>query len=606
MNRVKKIKLLGGADNAASRQRSYSILFFSNRCFAAFLLLMAYFCLSGIHAEIIPNDRRIQWAGNVGPDGAIPANWPMFCDVTRNIPGSDLVAVRDGSANCYDALAAAIRLCPPNQYIYMPAGIYVISDTANGTTLGDKSRIAIKGDGMGKTRLLMQGSTRFEWTLGQNSKGTNFVVATRPDPVIPIGASKITVSGSVSLLRPGMYGVLDQIDDGVLVNPSGYEGNYGPVGSAHASNRMLQQMVRITSVSANGEITFTPPAQWNYTNSLKPALYTWSGLPNTYEWFGMQDLTIDSSRNRTSGSYGMRLIRVANWWLHGVEFVGGYNDDLYLLLATRGEVRHCIFRETVYTTPGGGYGVEIHAGSTGNLFEDNIFVRKRVPIIISSGSGNVFAYNYSVENLNYNTVLQKNPSVHACYPKMNLFEGNVGQRFGADNTHGSNGYNTFFRNWARASNDGKTTTYNWAVNLDRYALNYNFVGNILGIPGMVGRYESEGTSRSSSISYIWSLGYETDGDGNATGNDPNVLKTLLRHGNYDFITGSTQWSPSIPDRTIPESLYLAAKPTWWGDLQWPAFGPDLPQKMGKIPAQVRYEQLKLSGPTPPQNVRISP
>lgn len=36
------------------------------------------------------------------------------------------------------------------------------------------------------------------------------------------------------------------------------------------------------------------------------------------------------------------------------------------------------------------------------------------------------------------------------------------------------------------------------------------------------------------------------------------------------------WDPNIDDHTLPFSLYLGAKPAWWGDdVPWPAIGPDL-------------------------------
>jgi hypothetical protein len=44
-----------------------------------------------------------------------------------------------------------------------------------------------------------------------------------------------------------------------------------------------------------------------------------------------------------------------------------------------------------------------------------------------------------------------------------------------------------------------------------------------------------------------------------------------------------------PDHNLPASLYLSAKPSWWGNLAWPPFGPDISPMTNKIPAQVRYE-----------------
>ena len=75
------------------------------------------------------------------------------------------------------------------------------------------------------------------------------------------------------------------------------------------------------------------------------------------------------------------------------------------------------------------------------------------------------------------------------------------------------------------------------------------------------------------------------------GLDPKVKATLLRHGNYDYMTRSTIWDPSIADHNLPASMYLTSKPSWFGDLPWPPIGPDVPGLVNTIPAQVRFESM---------------
>ena len=86
---------------------------------------------------------------------------------------------------------------------------------------------------------------------------------------------------------------------------------------------------------------------------------------------------------------------------------------------------------------------------------------------------------------------------------------------------------------------------------------------------------------------IWHLGYGGPGGAGHT----LVKDTLLRHGNWDSVTNSVIWDPAIADHSLPASLYLSAKPSWWGTLPWPAIGPDLTPMAGKIPAQLRFEAL---------------
>jgi len=81
---------------------------------------------------------------------------------------------------------------------------------------------------------------------------------------------------------------------------------------------------------------------------------------------------------------------------------------------------------------------------------------------------------------------------------------------------------------------------------------------------------------------------------------------MLRHGNYDYVTGATQWDPSIADRRLPASLYHTGKPAFFGNVPWPPIGPDRNPKVSKIPAQLRCsdDSDPYAGLAAPQNVRI--
>jgi hypothetical protein len=70
--------------------------------------------------------------------------------------------------------------------------------------------------------------------------------------------------------------------------------------------------------------------------------------------------------------------------------------------------------------------------------------------------------------------------------------------------------------------------------------------------------------------------------------DRNVKGTILRHGNWDAANKHVVWDDMISDHTIPNSLYLTAKPPWWGELPWPPIGPDRTPMVGQIPAQQRF------------------
>lgn len=57
------------------------------------------------------------------------------------------------------------------------------------------------------------------------------------------------------------------------------------------------------------------------------------------------------------------------------------------------------------------------------------------------------------------------------------------------------------------------------------------------------------------------------------------------------MTGDVVWDPDITVQTLPPSLHDTAKPTWFGDVDWPPIGPDVPNLVEKIPAQLRYEAM---------------
>jgi hypothetical protein len=70
-----------------------------------------------------------------------------------------------------------------------------------------------------------------------------------------------------------------------------------------------------------------------------------------------------------------------------------------------------------------------------------------------------------------------------------------------------------------------------------------------------------------------------------------VNTNTLRHGNWDAANNAVVWDSSIADHNLPNSLFLTAKPSWFGNLAWPPFGPEAPtdvaSDLAKIPAGYR-------------------
>jgi hypothetical protein len=90
------------------------------------------------------------------------------------------------------------------------------------------------------------------------------------------------------------------------------------------------------------------------------------------------------------------------------------------------------------------------------------------------------------------------------------------------------------------------------------------------------------------------------GDGCGGGKAPchaaQTSATTRMHGNFNNVSGGTEWLPGLP-RRLPASFYLARKPAWWGAIPFPAIGPDVTGGAGPgghaygNPAQVCYTKV---------------
>ena len=144
----------------------------------------------------------------------------------------------------------------------------------------------------------------------------------------------------------------------------------------------------------------------------------------------------------------------------------------------------------------------------------------------------------------------------ASHPMMNLFEGNyLTGTVKADLVWGSSSHNTFFRN--RNTLDPSRAQAAWNYSLYQKSNYFNIIGNVIGTVGFENSYSIRIGSSSKAIYGI----------------DPAV-STTLHHGNWDSVINGVVWNGS-DDRVLPASLYLSGKPNWWGNMQWPAIGPDV-------------------------------
>ncbi len=195
---------------------------------------------------------------------------------------------------------------------------------------------------------------------------------------------------------------------------------------------------------------------------------------------------------------------------------------------------------------------------------------------------------------------------HASFPHHDLYEGNWVPQIGADNIWGNSGWCTAFRNWAtgiqkRTPTMEPKSSCNMvaAVGLQSRAINHNFVGNVLGMPGQGQLYEVHSTTPGTMNNWaLWRIGFGVGtggGSGDSQAYDPfpwapgSAGATLLRHGNFDYVTNGVSWDASIANQALPASLYLSAKPAFFGNLQWPWVDPLAATKTAVLPAKQRFD-----------------
>jgi hypothetical protein len=263
------------------------------------------------------------------------------------------------------------------------------------------------------------------------------------------------------------------------------------------------------------------------------------------------------------------------------------------------------------------YGINAFASSA-NLIENNIFQYISVPMMNEHSQGNVYAYNYTINNYwGDGTWSQGSLYNHAPGNNFSLFEGNDVSGMSLDNYHGAAFFITAFRNriTGKEPNRVDMTVPILAQSFVRYM---NLVGNVLGDNAYHTNYEklsgqsADSTACNHSI-YSFGLGGNcSNGGGGDPVNDDLAPTTIMRWGNYDTVNDATRFvagevpsgisyypNPVPASQVLPASFYLSAKPAWFGSVPWPPIGPDVtggsePNVNGhnaKIPARRCFENV---------------
>jgi hypothetical protein len=270
-----------------------------------------------------------------------------------------------------------------------------------------------------------------------------------------------------------------------------------------------------------------------------------------------------------------------NSWMRRVKWVGMNTNGVYLRCAYRCEIRDCWFDNMGTYDAGEGYVLSHYYFTTGCLSQNNILRQYHTGGEIQYGGAyNVIAYNYMLNGISGSGQQIVGMGVHGQHAYMNLYEGNYSlEKALMDFTHGSNSHQVFLRNRIVGTT---SIPDNSAVRIQEWNRQCSYIGNVVGVSNHHTTQDSSSTGNGA----VWVLEESAANSG------------YLRHGNYSMYgaTGALVYN-GADDQTLPVSLYLSAKPTWFGDRPWPPVVPTDPT--GTVPTSIPSGYRYVNGVDPP-------
>lgn len=364
-------------------------------------------------------------------------------------------------------------------------------------------------------------------------------------------------------------------------------------------------------IGVNGNtLTFSSPLASDYRVNagaqLCPYSPTYLGRNSVHvKFIGIEDLTLVGGANGN-----LRFACSAYCWAQNVEATLWLNENFAITDSFRTEIRDSYSHTASQPTPcGGGYSFSHSNGSAESLIENNVILdANKMMVFRSAGVGTVVGYNYADNGwISYNTTYTEvglNAS-HLVGSHMVLFEGNISFNTDSDYTHGSSSYTLHFRNWYTGQRRDMTDGILRCVGCGSWTGYQTYIGNVLGYSSKPSWISSFGVSATTSgngwvitdpsmgctsgnrcigaSSGLWfqqgdifGIGYDPERFFQAP--DTLSLGTMIRDGNYDFVTGQQNFFNTPGGFPIPDSLYLNQKPWFFSTYgspsgTWPIVNP---------------------------------
>ena len=622
--------------------RSDSLVKRIKKASSTLAVLMLVVPIGKIDAQtVIPSDRNFAWNPGMMSKGGIP-NRTTVCATLSPSGGDDSAAIQAALNSCPTSQVVMLNAgtFTVNNYLLIHSSITLRGSGAGQTILrktnGARPRTSKVVSGTnGILTPVDPGSYTYDaqpvviigpsrWPSPDGSTSRNLTVDGQQ------GASSVTITNA-SGFAAGQFVLVDELSgaswqptptgfpqsakvwagDKVAWNihspPQPGDDPTAAMSWFSRTDRPTNEIKEIASVSGN-TIKFTSPLTIGYRVSHQAQLtrYTLTGSQSTANSIHVISAGIENLSAMGGADGCVRFEDTAYSWAKNIEVTQWIGEGIAIDGSFRVEIRDSYIHAGSWPEPGGaGYAISISASSSEVLIENNISIDvNKVMVFRSSGAGTVVAYNYVDDGWIYGTESWVEVGLNASHmagPHHVLFEGNYGFNADSDYTHGNAIYLTFFRNWL----SGQRRDFTDGVNVRTVGLAYgswwdSFIGNILGRPGQMSGWHytdpgmscdangnnCTGNNANWSGRAIWRFGYDPERWGMYP--DPKTLSTVIRDGNYDFLTNSQRWHNTPGGFTIPNSMYLTSKPAFFGNNTWPWVNPTT-GAIHTLPAKARYD-----------------
>lgn len=556
------------------------------RSVAVIIAFLSLTCELVLGEYSLPTSLSIDWSG-AGVDGGIPE---------RPAPGGSTIsvnsygAVPDDASSDSAAISSALSAASSGDVIEFGAGEYTLT-----STFSIPDGVTVRGQGMDITTLKYTGTASSIISAGPtdscawNDKWCQQVAlasdASKGDTTLTLD----TGDGDYTSFSEGDVIVVGMDNSGLAWVDMG-DCSWNAINNDAGGSASYHQMVEV--VSRDGGTLTVSPGLYTDMPTAQNAFVGRSNISGSFhENIGVEDLTLTRTQNPGSQASMIAFTHCKNSWVKGVEIDTGHGRMIRFLRSYQCTMfQNYVHHGFVYTS--GAYNYHFVVERSGRcLVESNVscYTNKSVQLETTAG-GNVIAYNYLdgawVDETNKYWQGQDIGS-HCAHSHHDLIEGNIFNKFNSDAIHGSSSHMVLFRNGIDSDHEffcQPTHAYDdtQSVAAVQYDLGYyiSAIGNVLGKDGRSNIYScGPGGScvTSSGSNYIYL----------SRGSDSLMGTTLLRHHNYDYYNDAIV-NNGTDDTDMPDSLYLSAKPSWFGSLTWPNVDADTPA-VNDNPAKVFYD-----------------